>query len=339
MDAVGSNIRLDSRGKEVMRILPRVNEAINEEWISDKTRQHVDGLRLQRLDRPFVRENGRLRPASWNQAFAAIAARVKGTDPTRIGAIAGDLAGVEEMFALKLLVEGLGSKNVDCRQDGSVLSSAHGRGSYIFNPTIAGIEDADAILIVGSNPRLEGADHQPAHPEALADLADADRPDRPQGRPDLPLRASGRRPGHARGLGRGPPQLLPHVGARRAAAHPRRRRRDHTVRRRRRARCGRTARIRDRRREGRLERLCGPAYGRLARRWARSRLRAGGRRADGPAMAASGGLDVLFNLGADEIEIAPGAFVIYQGSHGDRGAHRADVILPARPIARSPRPS
>ncbi|MCC2654794.1 MAG: NADH-quinone oxidoreductase subunit [Microvirga sp.] len=157
MDAVGSSIRVDSRGREVMRILPRVNEAVNEEWITDKTRQIVDGLRLQRLDRPFVRENGRLRPASWQEAFATIAARVKGTDPKRIGAIVGDLAAVEEMYALKLLMESLGITNIDARQDGSVLTPVYGRGSYLFNTTIPGIEDADAILIVGSNPRIEAS--------------------------------------------------------------------------------------------------------------------------------------------------------------------------------------
>jgi NADH-quinone oxidoreductase subunit G len=157
MDAVGSNIRVDSKGREVMRVLPRVNEAINEEWISDKTRQHVDGLRLQRLDRPLVRDGGRLRPASWNEAFSLVATRVKSADPKRVGAIAGDLAAVEEMFALKLLLESLGSSNMDCRQDGARLDPALGRSSYLFNPTIAGIEEADAILIVGANPRLEAA--------------------------------------------------------------------------------------------------------------------------------------------------------------------------------------
>ncbi|HEV7874697.1 MAG TPA: NADH-quinone oxidoreductase subunit NuoG, partial [Enterovirga sp.] len=135
MDAVGSNIRVDARGREVMRVLPRVNEEINEEWISDKTRQHVDGLRMQRLDRPFIRENGRLRPASWSEAFAAVAAKVGGTAPNRIGAITGDLAAAEEMFALKLLMQSLGSSNMDCRQDGTALSPAFGRASYLFNPT------------------------------------------------------------------------------------------------------------------------------------------------------------------------------------------------------------
>ena len=157
MDAVGSAIRVDARGREVMRILPRVNEAVNEEWISDKTRQVVDGLRLQRLDRPFLRENGRLRPASWPEAFAAIAGRMQGLAPKRIGAIVGDLAAVEEIFALKLLMQSLGVTSMDCRQDGAPLHPDLGRASYLFNSTIAGIESADAILMIGANPRVEAS--------------------------------------------------------------------------------------------------------------------------------------------------------------------------------------
>src|SRR4051812_41373066 len=147
MDALGSNIRVDARGKEVMRILPRMNELVNEEWISDKTRHCVDGLGVQRLDRPYLRENGRLRAATWSEAFAAIAQRVEAIPAARIGAIAGDLASVEEMFALKLLMQALGSSNTDCRQDGTALDPSLGRGSYIFNATVAGIESADAVLI------------------------------------------------------------------------------------------------------------------------------------------------------------------------------------------------
>ena len=111
------------RGREVMRILPRVNDAVNEEWISDKTRYIWDGLKTQRLDRPYVRENGRLRPASWAEAFAAVAVKAKSVAPAKIGALAGDLASVEEVFALKLLMEKLGSPNLDCRQDGTKLDS------------------------------------------------------------------------------------------------------------------------------------------------------------------------------------------------------------------------
>ncbi len=157
MDALGSAIRVDTRGREVMRIMPRVNESINEEWISDKSRFIWDGLKTQRLDRPYVRKDGRLQPATWGEAFGAIKAAVSATSGEKIGAIAGDLASVEEMFALKSLLASLGSTNVDCRQDGAALDPSLGRASYIFNTTIQGIEKADALLIIGSNPRFEAA--------------------------------------------------------------------------------------------------------------------------------------------------------------------------------------
>src|SRR5690349_24131783 len=156
MDGVGSAIRVDTRGREVMRVLPRINEAVNEEWISDKTRHIVDGLRTQRLDRPYIREAGKLRAASWPEAFAAIAARVGRIDGKRIGAIAGDLSGVEEMFAMKELLAKCGSANLAV-QGGDAFDAKAGRASYIFNPTIAGIDQADALLIIGSNPRKEAA--------------------------------------------------------------------------------------------------------------------------------------------------------------------------------------
>src|SRR4051812_22910660 len=156
MDGVGSAIRVDTRGREVMRILPRINEAVNEEWISDKTRHVVDGLRTQRLDRPYIRENGKLRAASWQEAFAAINAKAGRIDGKRIGAIAGDLAAVEEMFALKELLAKFGSSNLAV-QGGEAFDATAGRGSYIFNPAIAGIEQADALLIIGANPRKEAA--------------------------------------------------------------------------------------------------------------------------------------------------------------------------------------
>ncbi|AJY46457.1 NADH-quinone oxidoreductase subunit NuoG [Martelella endophytica] len=157
MDAVGSAIRVDTRGREVMRILPRVNEQVNEEWISDKTRFIWDGLRTQRIDKPYIRANGRLQPATWNEAFAAIGAKVAATKADKVGAIAGDLATVEEMYALKGLMTALGSANTDCRQDGSALDPSLGRAGYLFNPTIEGIEDADALLIIGANPRFEAS--------------------------------------------------------------------------------------------------------------------------------------------------------------------------------------
>ena len=321
MDAVGSAIRVDTRGREVMRILPRVNEAVNEEWISDKTRQIVDGLKTQRLDRPYLRENGKLRPTTWQEAFAAIAAKVKATPAAKIGAIAGDLASVEEIFALKSLMESMGSPNVDCRQDGARLDPKFGRASYIFNATIAGIEDADALLIVGSNPRREAAvlnarirkrflrgafpigligeaadltyaaQYLGAGPETLADVAAG------KGFGDIFSKA--KKPLVIVGQG----ALAREDGAASLALAARLGARDgwnglcvlHTA----------AARV------GALDLGFTPGAGGL----------------DAGAMAKSG-VDVLFNLGADEIEIAPGPFVIYQGSHGDAGAHRADVILP-----------
>ena len=157
MDAVGSNIRIDARGREVMRILPVRNDAVNEEWISDKTRFIWDGLRTQRLDRPYVKKGGKLKPATWAEALEAVAKQVKSTKPAKVGAIAGDLASVEEIFALKKLMETIGSANMDCREPGSVLDPASGRASYIFNSTIDGIEESDALLIIGANPRIEAA--------------------------------------------------------------------------------------------------------------------------------------------------------------------------------------
>jgi len=153
MDAVGSNIRIDARTGEVMRVLPRTNEDINEEWISDKTRYAIDGLKRQRLDRPYVRKDGKLQPASWDEAFAAIKAKVSGLDGKKIAALAGDTVDCESMTALKDLMGKLGSPNLDCRQDGSKIGGP--RASYIFNSTIAGIDEADACLIVGANVRAE----------------------------------------------------------------------------------------------------------------------------------------------------------------------------------------
>ena len=155
MDALGSAIRVDTRGSAVMRILPRNNDAVNEEWISDKTRHVADGLKIQRLDQPYVREGGRLVPASWDQALTVVTERLKAARPEKIGAVAGDLAGAEEMFALKDLLGRFGATSLDCRQAGEKLDPKLGRASYLFNSSIEGIEQADAILIIGSNPRLE----------------------------------------------------------------------------------------------------------------------------------------------------------------------------------------
>ncbi len=156
MDAVGSNIRIDTRGRDVLRILPRNHDDVNEEWISDKTRFVWDGIRRARLDRPYIRRNGRLEEATWREVFTTIADRVKAANGA-IGAIAGDLAAVEEIYALKRLFQALGSTNIDCRQDGTPFDPKQGRASYLFNATIAGLEQADALLLVGTNPRLEAA--------------------------------------------------------------------------------------------------------------------------------------------------------------------------------------
>ncbi|MCB9960432.1 MAG: NADH-quinone oxidoreductase subunit G [Rhodospirillaceae bacterium] len=154
LDAVGSNIRVDSRGSEVLRVLPRLHEDVNEEWISDRTRFAYDGLRYRRLDRPYVRKDGKLAQASWDEAFQAIADKLAGVKGDRIAAIAGDQCDAESMLLLKELMAALGSPNIDCRQDGAKIGYGP-RGSYIFNSGIAGIEQADAILIVGANPRWE----------------------------------------------------------------------------------------------------------------------------------------------------------------------------------------
>ncbi len=153
MDAVGSNIRIDARGREVMRILPRLHEDVNEEWLGDKSRFIWDGLKNQRLDKPYIREGGKLRPASWDEAFAMAAEKINAAGAEKTAALVGDLVPAEAVKALKDLTDSLGIKNRDCRQDGALLGGE--RSSYLFNTGIAGLEQADAILLIGSNPRIE----------------------------------------------------------------------------------------------------------------------------------------------------------------------------------------
>ena len=330
MDALGSNIRIDSRGREVLRILPRINDDVNEEWISDKTRHVADGLKTQRLDRPYVRQNGRLVAVSWPEAFRTIAARVKATTPQKIGAIAGDLASVEDMYALKGMMERLGSPNIDCRQDGSMLHPRFGRGSYLFNATVAGIETADSLLIIGSNPRRES-------PVLNARIRKRWRAG------NFPIELIGEQCDLTypyKYLGAGPETLTDYVGRAEARGE-----RPLVI-------VGQAA----------LAREDGLAVAALA---AKAASVLGGGKAgwsgfsvlhtaasrvggldlgfvpgeggvDAGAMARAGALDVLFLLGADELDIAPGAFVVYQGTHGDRGAHRADVILPGAAYTEKP---
>ncbi len=321
-DAVGCAIRVDTRGREVMRALPRVNENVNEEWISDKARHQVDGLRVQRLDEPYVRKGGRLRPASWGEAFQAIAAKLKATDRGRIGAIAGDLAAVEDMYALKGLLERIGTVNFDCRQDGAILDPRWGRASYLFNATIPGIDEADGLMIIGANPRKEA-------PVLNARIRKRWRAG------GLKIGVIGERADLTYDyayLGAGPETLAGF------ADHPP-------------ARLSRQIWLVG---QGALTRRDGAAVlssvakaaistGALADGWnGFSVLHTAAARVGGldigfvpgegglnAAAMAGGGVDVLFLLGADEIDVDPRAFVIYIGTHGDRGAQRADVILPA----------
>ena len=328
MDALGSAIRIDTRGREVLRILPRVNDDVNEEWISDKTRHVVDGLRAQRLDKPYVRVNGRLIPATWAQAFEVTAAKVKAAKPERIGAVAGDLAAVEEMYALKDLMTRLGSKNLDAGQDGAAFNPEWGRASYLFNATIAGIERADALLIIGSNPRREAA-------VLNARIRKRWRAGK------FPVALIGEKVDLTYPydyLGAGPDTLTELVAGKHSFAETLKKA-EHPL-----IIVG----------AGALTRPDGAAIAALAAKaaiemgavkegWngysvlhtAASRVGAleigfvpttGSLNA--AAMSKPGALDVAFLLGADEVDVQPGAFVVYIGSHGDNGAHRADVILP-----------
>ena len=324
MDAVGSAIRVDCRGREVVRILPRNNDAVNEEWISDKTRHVADGLRTQRLDQPYIRKGGRLEPASWDEALALVAAKLKAAKPDRIAAFAGDLAGAEEMFALKDLLARLGSHKVECRQDGAKLDPKLGRASYLFNSSIEGIEQADAILLIGTNPRLEAAvlnsrirKRWRQSSVAIALIGE---------RADLTY------PYEYLGAG---PQTLKDVldGKQGFAGVLREAKRPMVI-------VGAAA----------AARADGAAVLAAAAKLA---LGGGGRDTgwngfnvlhtaasrvaalDLGFVPGKGGIDpaaleVVYLLGADELALATvrAPFVVYQGSHGDAGAERADVVLP-----------
>jgi NADH-quinone oxidoreductase subunit G len=331
-DAVGSNIRVDSRGSEVMRILPRLNEAINEEWISDKTRFAYDGLKRRRLDVPMVRRDGRLQPTDWRSAFEAVRAAMAAVAPERIGFIIGDLVDCETMVLVKELAAALGTPHVDCRQDGARLAAGQ-RASYLFNTTIAGIEQADACLLVGTNPRWE------------APIVNAR------------LRKRWRQGGFRLGrigtpfdltypveeIGAGGPTLRELAQGRhsfadvlKAAKHPMLILGAGAV-----ARPDGAAVLAE-------ARDLAEAFGMVADDWngfnllhvAASRVGGlelglvpgeSGRDVAGIlAGAEAGEIGVVFLVGADELELGRlnGAFTIYLGHHGDRGAPVADVILP-----------
>ncbi len=333
MDAVGSNIRVDVRGRDVLRVLPRLHEDINEEWISDKTRFACDGLRRQRLDRPFVRNaKGQLEEADWDDAIAAIVKRVKGVEGEKIAALTGNQCDAESIFALKQLIEALGSPNLDCRQDGAAIDPSL-RAGYLFNTTIAGIEEADACLLIGSNPRWEA----PLINARIRKRWLTGELSVGQIGPKIDLTYE------AGTLGAGPQTLQEIVNG------------THSF----------TKTLRDANRpmlilgQGAITRPDGAAVLAAAHRIAEesgliredwngfnmlhtSAARVGA--LDLGFVPAKGGLDtagilkgsssgaieVVYLLGADEFDMTllGDAFVIYQGHHGDAGAHRADVILP-----------
>ncbi|KIC47084.1 NADH dehydrogenase [Ruegeria sp. ANG-S4] len=308
MDALGSNIRVDTKGREVMRFLPRNHDGVNEEWISDKTRFVWDGLRRQRLDRPYVRENGKLRPASWPEALTKAAEAFKGA--SKPAGIIGDLAPVEAAYALKRLIEGQGGV-VECRTDGAKLPAGN-RGAYAGTAAIEDIDAAERILLIGTNPRDEapvlnarirkawahGAEVALVGPKAdltydvhhigddraaLQKVLDMDADDEIKAKRSLVI------------VGQGALQEADGAAVLAAAQ---------------------TA-------------AANTESGLIVLHTAASRVGAMDVDATNDAgMEAISAADVIYNLGADEVEIRDGAFVIYQGSHGDRGAHRADVILP-----------
>ncbi|MFY0690945.1 MAG: NADH-quinone oxidoreductase subunit G [Paracoccaceae bacterium] len=309
MDALGSNIRVDTKGREVMRILPRNNDGVNEEWISDKTRFVWDGLRRQRLDTPYVRENGKLRKAGWGEALSLAAAAMK---DKKVAGLVGDLAPVEAAFALKQLVEGQGG-SVECRTDGAALPAGN-RSAYVGTASIEDIDTASNIVMIGSDPSVEapvlnarirkawmnGASVTRVGAAAaftydVTDLGDSVE-DLQRLQKDKAL---------AKSLSEGPAVILVGQGALRRADG-----------------------------EAVLAAAMGMAEatgaGLLVLHTAAGRVGAmdAGCTTEGGLNAALDGAEVIYNLGADEVEIAEGPFVIYQGSHGDRGAHRADIILP-----------
>lgn len=308
MDALGSNIRVDTKGREVMRILPRNNDGVNEEWLSDKSRFVWDGLRRQRLDQPYIRRNGKLTPATWAEAFSEIKSKASGK---KASVLAGDLVSCETMFAAKALADHFGDA-VECRVDGSKLPAGN-RYGYVGDATIEDIDNAEMILLVGSNPRQEapvlnarirkawlngakvsriGANDDLTFDvvqigtgrDALNDLAAMDHSDK-HGTRGVMIIGQGAISGAD-----GEKVLATALAAAQAA-------------------------------QSKVLILHTAA------------ARVGGMdlgfTCEGGIDAALEGVEVVYNLGVDEGDIAAGPFVIYQGSHGDRGAHRADVILPA----------
>jgi len=335
MDAQGCNIRVDARGPAVMRVLPRLNEEINEEWISDKARHACDGLQRQRLDRPYVRKNGKLQPVSWNEAFATIAARVAETKPERMAAIVGDLAAAEEIKALKDLMTALGVANLDCRQDGAKLGGT--RQSYLFNTTIAGVEAADAVLLVGCNPRWEAPvlnarirktwQNGALKVANIGPVVDLTYPVQQLGAGIDVLEAIANGSHDFAKVLKDAKRPMVIIGSGAVA------------------RADGAALLRLAAKIASDTGMIGPAGSAAEGGWngfnvlhtAASRVAAldlgfvKGRDVAGIVDGAQKGeIDFLYLLGADEFDVGHlgRAFVVYQGSHGDAGAHNADVVLP-----------
>ncbi len=333
MDAMGCNIRMDVKFDRLMRIQPRLHEDINEEWISDKTRHVWDGLAARRLDRPWVRDGGKLREATWEEAFDRIAANFPKDEPDRAAAIAGELVAAEEAFALKALMEALGVASVDCRPAHVPLGNAGGRAGYLFNPAIAGIDEADAIVLIGSNPRFEAAVLNTRIYRAWFER-------------DARVAVIGEKvdvPYEYEHVGESPDALLALAAGKGALARELKKARRPLI------AVG----------MGALMRPDGAAIWSAAAKLAESRGAVGGEwngfgvlhtaaglvgaldvgclpgkggRDTAGIIEAAGKGDVSFVWlqGADEVDVTAlgEAFVVYVGSHGDAGAHRADVVLP-----------
>jgi len=334
LDAVGTNIRIDARGPEVLRILPRLNEDVNEEWLGDKSRFSLDGLRRRRLDRPWMRRGGRLIEASWAEAFAAIAAKLHRVQGDRIGAVAGDLCDAEIMLALKDLMAAFGSANLDCRQDGAHLNASR-RDFYTFNSTIAGIEDADALLLIGSNPRREAPVLnarirkrwlQAGIPIGLVG-SETDLTYRVQQLGAAPNVLNALNEGFVKSL-RDAKQPMVIVGQA-ALARP----------------DGAAVLAAAWRLAASVGALTADWHGFNVLHTAAARVGAldlgfvPGTSGMSLAQMLEGGVDVLWLLGAEEFDmgrIGADTFVVYQGHHGDAGAARADVILPGAAYTEKP---
>jgi len=332
MDGLGSNIRVDSRGREVMRILPRNHDGVNEEWISDKTRAAVDALKRKRLDRPYMRKGGKLEEVSWYDAFNEVAARVTKAGGKKIGAIAGDLCAAEEMFALKMLLDRLGSPHRDCRQLGAKLHPQHGRASYLFNSTLAGVDKADAVLLVGTNPRTEAAVLNARLRKAWLHHRAKFALIGPQANLTYPYEWLGNSLKALDDVLDGRNGVLATLSA---ASHPLvivgQAALNHAA--------GETVLFKA------AHAAAAAMEGKDASGWNpfnvlhASAAQVGGLDIgfvpgedglDIHGMLDTGDIEVLYLLGADEFDLSHtgDAFVIYQGSHGDRGARIADIVLP-----------